>query len=316
MFLENRETIPNRITYTGQQYDSITGQYYLRARYYNPVIGRFTQEDPYRGDGLNLYAYVSNNPVSYYDPTGYSKCSTSNSSGNNLPPWGYNGAPPAGWSSSQKTTETIGTANYIFYLSEWEHEAKDDRKRLAAFYGVDEEEIILREITSANQFMADWNSMGSVSGTNVNIGTVIINTHANKDGLYLDNGNVIISSNDISNLDSKSVGRLIIYGCNAGHLDHKESNPAAGFAKKLDGAQVLASDGTVYAGRRILCIAGSYAYSSKNDKAFKTQLTGGSTRSNDGWIIYQYKDNEVKTSESIGKKLTLTQMLLNMKKEE
>ena len=79
--------------------------------------------------------------------------------------------------------------------------------------------------------MADWNSMGSVSGTNVNIGTVIINTHANKDGLYLDNGNVIISSNDISNLDSKSVGRLIIYGCNAGHLDHKESNPAAGFAK-------------------------------------------------------------------------------------
>ncbi|RKI98628.1 hypothetical protein D7X87_26540, partial [bacterium D16-54] len=32
-------------------------QYYLRARYYNPVIGRFMQEDTYRGDGLNLYAY-------------------------------------------------------------------------------------------------------------------------------------------------------------------------------------------------------------------------------------------------------------------
>ena len=88
MFLENKETIPNRITYAGQQYDSITGQYYLRARYYNPVIGRFTQEDPYRGDGLNLYAYVSNNPVSYYDPTGYSKCDASSESSNNLPPWG------------------------------------------------------------------------------------------------------------------------------------------------------------------------------------------------------------------------------------
>jgi len=47
------------------------GQYYLRARYYNPVIGRFTQEDVYRGDGLNLYTYCKNNPVTYYDPSGF-----------------------------------------------------------------------------------------------------------------------------------------------------------------------------------------------------------------------------------------------------
>lgn len=48
----------------------MTGQHYLRARYYNPVLGRFLQEDVYRGDGLNLYAYCENNPVTYYDPTG------------------------------------------------------------------------------------------------------------------------------------------------------------------------------------------------------------------------------------------------------
>ena len=46
-------------------------QYYLRARYYNPVVGRFLQEDVYEGDGLNLYAYCGNNPVRYYDPGGY-----------------------------------------------------------------------------------------------------------------------------------------------------------------------------------------------------------------------------------------------------
>ena len=73
MFLDSKEDVHNRITYTGQQFDGITGQYYLRARFYNPVIGRFTQEDIYRGDGLNLYAYCGNNPVGYYDPSGYSK---------------------------------------------------------------------------------------------------------------------------------------------------------------------------------------------------------------------------------------------------
>ena len=65
------EIIPNRFLYTGQQFDQITQQYYLRARYYNPVIARFTKEDIYRGDGLNLYTYCDNNPVIYYDPSGY-----------------------------------------------------------------------------------------------------------------------------------------------------------------------------------------------------------------------------------------------------
>ena len=69
--LETTEQLNNRIRYTGQQYDELTEQYYLRARYYNPVAGRFMQEDVYQGDGLNLYAYCGNNPVVYYDPSGY-----------------------------------------------------------------------------------------------------------------------------------------------------------------------------------------------------------------------------------------------------
>ena len=40
------------------------------------MIGRFTQEDVYRGDGLNLYVYVVNNPLLWVDPSGYKKCSS------------------------------------------------------------------------------------------------------------------------------------------------------------------------------------------------------------------------------------------------
>ncbi len=65
------ETVENRFRFNGQQYDPVTQQYYLRARYYNPVIARFTQEDDYWGAGLNLYAYCANNPICYVDPGGH-----------------------------------------------------------------------------------------------------------------------------------------------------------------------------------------------------------------------------------------------------
>ena len=71
-----KEQVENRFRYQGEQYDPITRQYYLRARYYNPVIGRFIQEDTYYGDGLNLYDYCRNNTITYKDPTGHNICPT------------------------------------------------------------------------------------------------------------------------------------------------------------------------------------------------------------------------------------------------
>ena len=65
----------NPFRYSGEYFDDETDLYYLRARYYWPSLGQFTQEDTYRGEpnnpnSLNLYTYCYNDPVQYVDRSG------------------------------------------------------------------------------------------------------------------------------------------------------------------------------------------------------------------------------------------------------
>nr|NJM04536.1 RHS repeat-associated core domain-containing protein [Desulfobacula sp.] len=64
-------TSPSTLKYTGRELDEETGLYYYRARYYDPKIGRFLNEDPLGFEaGVNFYAYVQNNPINSNDPMG------------------------------------------------------------------------------------------------------------------------------------------------------------------------------------------------------------------------------------------------------
>jgi RHS repeat-associated protein len=63
-------TSPNTLQYTGREFDEEIGLYYYRARYYDPEIGRFLNEDPLGFDaGINFYIYVLN-PINFNDPEG------------------------------------------------------------------------------------------------------------------------------------------------------------------------------------------------------------------------------------------------------
>ncbi len=66
----------NDFLFCGEQFDPVTGLYYLRARYMNPSVGRFITMDSYEGSiddpvSLHKYLYCNSDPVNNYDPSGY-----------------------------------------------------------------------------------------------------------------------------------------------------------------------------------------------------------------------------------------------------
>jgi RHS repeat-associated protein len=73
--LDNTGSTINPYLYRGEQYDDDLSAYYLRARYYQPGIGRFLTTDPVEGvstDPLSLHRYMYGHcdPVTYIDPSG------------------------------------------------------------------------------------------------------------------------------------------------------------------------------------------------------------------------------------------------------
>ena len=72
---ESSIALLNPLRYRGYVYDSDTGLYYLRSRYYDPDVGRFINADVYANTGIgllgtNMFAYCNNNPINMIDKDG------------------------------------------------------------------------------------------------------------------------------------------------------------------------------------------------------------------------------------------------------
>jgi RHS repeat-associated protein len=60
------------VSYTGREAERDLGIYYYRARYYDPMTGRFMSRDPigFSAGDVNLYRYINNSPTNLIDPIG------------------------------------------------------------------------------------------------------------------------------------------------------------------------------------------------------------------------------------------------------
>lgn len=74
--VSQQENLPQPFKYSGEMMDDKVGLQYLRARWYDPSMGRFVGEDSYEGQidnplSQNRFTYVSNNPLVFVDPSGH-----------------------------------------------------------------------------------------------------------------------------------------------------------------------------------------------------------------------------------------------------
>ena len=196
-------------------------------------------------------------------------------------------------------------------------EAEKNQSMLSEYYHVPESEVHLVELDSAADLTKNWNNMGTVAGKTVSIDTVIIDTDGDPNALSGFKKPGSFTAMDTMSLKEKNVGNLILFGCNVGHTDYGGLNLAGQFARRVSGAQVLASDGTVgptfgeLLGWNVFGLF-PMGFKSMNDTIFKELrniMNPDSTRDNNGWLIYQNINGQIEISSSLGKSLTLREML-------
>ena len=209
--IDSNDTNPFR--YCGEYFDSETQSIYLRARYYSPAIGRFTQQDPAM-DGINWYVYCTNDPINYIDPSGLD--------------------------------------SYVYYdpnahdMGYMQRNAEAIRRMLEEKYGTPCHLVI---VNSAQQFKENWNAMGTQPWQSSTIDEVVIYTHGKPEALYF-GGTAVTSNPDykgdndvtLDELEYKEMKALTLGACNTAHLNIP-NNIAYSFFNKGGIGEVYGFDG-------------------------------------------------------------------------
>ena len=142
-------TVGTSYLYTGQQLDQPTGLYDLRARYYNPVDGRFLSQDSNDYDTnnpveVNRYGYTANNPVNGFDPSGYEAVETAiswvNGKGKEIPVLAETGG---------ATLTVVGTLDGAVDAIEARLLAEELREAVISNLGKEFENVIMKDVTIA-----------------------------------------------------------------------------------------------------------------------------------------------------------------------
>ena len=161
---------------------------------------------------------------------------------------------------------------YVFYLNDWSSESQNIKYDLAKALNIDVSNIGTASVYTNKQFNNDWNM---ITG---DVQAMVVNTHGDPSGIGGES--MWLSSSEISQMNAKNIGNLILLGCNVGHLNYIPTNPAAAFLGIINGGNVMASDGTVLGKKSI--------FESQGDKSYFAWQDGFaiSTRPNNGWVIY------------------------------
>lgn len=163
------EGIENSFKYAGEQFDNESGLYYLRARYYDPSVGRFISEDTYEGKNnnplsLNMYIYVENNPLRWADPSGHSKDSDNSELAELVKPFGDE------WERLDKYD-----CGGISLCEEWRSSGKIKQERLAdnirVSYYVSRNQSIASDVKYLPATVGDSNLVTVVNATDGNTTT-------------------------------------------------------------------------------------------------------------------------------------------------
>ena len=205
------------ISLFGVYFDKETGNIYLRARYYDPGVGRFISEDPARAEG-NWYVYCMNNPI------------------NRIDPWGLD--------------------SYVFYDPDMYGDGTGEKYALqleaelnAMYYDGDDKTHVIA-VTNKDYFIEKWNVMGRAgSGT---IEGVVLLFHGDDDliqfGTHASDGPTgNFTMGEMNKLESKTMDTLTLLSCDPGHVDSDPnvSNFATEMTKRMNANYLIASDGHV-----------------------------------------------------------------------